>query len=109
MVTLSNDPDVTQSDAPPGPIERQVRLDIADMGVLTGARRSIAEICYALARELDSGELAAPAPVARELAQRLSEIERTSTGRVSRVDELAKRRAAHVASTQAPDRAAGDT
>jgi hypothetical protein len=107
VVTLSNAPDVAESDVDGGAIERQVRRDVVDMGALTGIRRSIAEICYALARELDSGELSAPGPVARELATRLAELERSSGGRVSRVDELAKRREAHVASAAPPDRAAG--
>lgn len=76
------------------------------MGSLTGYRRSIAEVCYMLARELDSGEASAPAPIARELATRLAELSQTSTGRVSRVDELAQRRATHVAAAKTPDRPA---
>jgi hypothetical protein len=88
---------------PGGPVERQVRLDIAEMGTLTGARRSIAEICYALARSLDSDELASPASVARELALRLADLERTAGGReVSAGDRIA----ADIADELAPRRRA---
>jgi hypothetical protein len=100
---LSDDPDVTESDGRGGAIERQVRADIAEMGRLVGIRRSIAEICYMLARELDSGEVPGPAPVARELVARLADLDRVSEGRevspgdriVAQIaDELAPRRRA---------------
>lgn len=103
MVTLSDGPQVTQSDDPGGPIERQVRSDIAEMGHLTGIRRSIAEVCYMLARQLDSGELPGPAAVARELLGRLADLDRISDGRevspgdrivAELADELAPRRRA---------------
>lgn len=98
---MSDERDVTQSDVVGGPVERQVRHDIAELGTLTGSRRSIAEICYALARSLDSDEVAAPASIARELAVRLAELERSvdapevSTGDrivAAIADELAPRR-----------------
>jgi hypothetical protein len=90
-----------------GLVERQVREDVAELGPLTGFRRSVAEICYALARQLDSGDLSAPAPVARELANRLADLDRSGGKRVSRVDELAQRRATHVSAATPPDRPAG--
>lgn len=45
----------TQSEegSPPGPIERQVRADIAQLGPLDGAKATYAEIAYRLARALD--------------------------------------------------------
>lgn len=100
---MSDRPDVTQSDEPGGAVERQVRRDIAEMGVLTGANRSLAEICYALARALDDVELAAPASVARELATRLTDLERAAGGReVSEGDRIA----AELADELAPRRRA---
>ena len=86
-----------------GPIERQVRQDIAELGHLAGIRRSLAEICYALARQLDSPELTAPAPVARELATRLADLDSASEGReVSTGDRIA----AELADELAPRRRA---
>lgn len=38
-----------------GPIERQVRADLADLGELLGTERSLAELAYRVARELDEG------------------------------------------------------
>lgn len=82
-----------------------MRADIAELGPLTGTRRSSAEICYALARYLDDlmgrPGTGGPAPVARELAARLAELELTSTGREgSHADALA----AEVADELAPRR-----
>lgn len=102
-VTLSGGADVTESDHRWGPVERQVRADIAEMGRLLGVRRSVAEVCYMLARQLDSGEPSAPASIARELLSRLAELDRVSDGRevspgdriVAQIaDELAPRRRA---------------
>ena len=102
-VTLSDRRDVTESDGLWGPIERQVRSDVAEMGPLTGIRRSVAEVCYMLARQLDAGDLPGPAAVARELVARLVELDRVSDGRevspgdrivAQLADELAPRRRA---------------
>jgi hypothetical protein len=99
-VTVS---DVTESDEACGAVERQVRRDIGEMGRLTGIRRSIAEVCYMLARQLDSGEPSSPASIARELVARLAELDRVSDGRevspgdrivAELADELAPRRRA---------------
>jgi hypothetical protein len=82
-------------------VEAQVRTDVAALGTLTGITRSFAEIAYALARTLDSGESSSPASVARELATRLQSLSVMSGGGESRVDQLASRRAAHVAAKRA--------
>lgn len=102
-VTLSDFLDVTDSDEPGGQVERQVRRDIAEMSGLTGVKRSTAEICYALAREIDSGEAGAPAQIAKQLVALLGELERGTTGaEVSRVDRIV----ADVADELAPRRRA---
>jgi hypothetical protein len=90
VITLSDWPDVTESDvAQGGPIERRVRADIADMTGLTGVKRSTAEICYNLARELDSGESASAAALAKQLVTLLADLERGTQGReVSSVDAI---------------------
>ena len=70
-----------------------MRADIADLGSLTGTRRSLAEICYALAHYLDDlmGKpgTGGPAPVAARLRELMTELELASEGREgSRVDAL---------------------
>lgn len=62
---------------PPGPIERQVRADIAKLGDLDGARASYAEVAYRLARALDVDDTEGAtglAGAARELRAALDEI-----------------------------------
>jgi hypothetical protein len=90
-------------DGEPGPVERQVREDIAALGPLTGIRPSIAEIAYALARVLDSGDVTAPAAIARELAARVQSLVVMTAGnrKESVVDQLAARRARAQAAARA--------
>lgn len=60
-----------------GPIEHQVRADVAALGPLDGARASYAEVAYRLARalDLDSEEGATGlAGAARELRAALTEV-----------------------------------
>jgi hypothetical protein len=89
-----------------GSIERQVRVDIAEMSGLsglTGTKRSTAEICYALARDLDSGAAGAPAALAKQLVTLMGDLERGATGaEVSQVDRIV----ADVADELAPRRRA---
>lgn len=100
LVTQSDIDEFTQSG---GTVERQVREDIAEMSGLTGVKRSTAEICYALARELDSGEAGAPAQLAKQLVTLMSDLERGTKGReVSSVDAIV----ASVADELAPRRRA---
>jgi hypothetical protein len=73
-----------------GPVESQVRLDVAEFGELTGTQRTHAEIIYALARHLDAPDVGSPASVARELSARLNELAASAQGEeVSRADTLA--------------------
>lgn len=98
-MTESDEPEVTQGNF--GPVEAQVRIDVKALGVLTGIRRSQAEIAFALARHLDSPEAGSPSSIARELTARLADLEMTATGReVSRADALV----AEVADELAPRR-----
>jgi len=60
--------------------------------LLTGIRRSHAEIAFALARALDYEEVTAPAPIARELAARLDALNVMAGGEKTVVDELAEKR-----------------
>lgn len=39
----------------PGPVERAVRDDVAEMGDLAGVEPSLSEMAYTLAREIDAG------------------------------------------------------
>lgn len=59
-----------------GPIERQVREDVAELGRLTGSRRSYAEMAYRLARALDveGDEISSLSGSSRELRGCLAEI-----------------------------------
>lgn len=61
----------------PGPIEQQVRNDIAGLGDLTGVGPSLAELAYRLAQSLDSSEKLEGrelAPVAAQLRETLKTI-----------------------------------
>lgn len=60
----------------PGPIERQVRDDVAELGALSGSRRSYAEMAYRLARALDvdDDEISSLSGASRELRGCLGEI-----------------------------------
>ena len=61
----------------PGPIEQQVRADVAALGVLDGARGTYARVAYRLARALDAeGEDGATglAGAAREMRAALDKI-----------------------------------
>ena len=70
-------------------METQVRIDLEDLGELTGTQRTQAEIIYALARHLDSPDVGSPASVARELSARLNELVASAQGEeVSRADTL---------------------
>lgn len=71
-------------------METQVRIDLEDLGELTGIQRTQAEIIYALARHLDSPDVGSPSSVARELSARLAELAADTQGEeVSRADTLA--------------------
>lgn len=62
----------------PGPVERQVRTDVAELDreVLSGQRRTFAEMAYRLARALDAdeGEITSLSGASRELRSCLTEI-----------------------------------
>lgn len=60
----------------PGPIERQVRVDVGELETLTGARRSYAQMAYRLARALDvdTDEITSLSGASRELRAALDEI-----------------------------------
>lgn len=60
----------------PGPIERQVRVDVGELERLTGARRSYAQMAYRLARALDvdTDEITSLSGASRELRGCLDEI-----------------------------------
>lgn len=60
----------------PGPVERQVRSDIEAMITAHPAAESLAEMSYALARQLDAGATFAVAGVNRELRANLAELSR---------------------------------
>lgn len=98
-----SDIDPEDIDVSHGSVERQVRADIAEMSGLTGIKRSTAQICYALAREIDSAEAGAPAQLAKQLVTLLSDLERGTQGvEVSRADRIV----ADVADELAPRRRA---
>jgi hypothetical protein len=70
----------------PGPVERQVRADIAALVTAHPMGEAIAEMSYALARTLDAGAGMAVAAVNRELRANLIELSRLA---IDDADELA--------------------
>lgn len=90
MVTHS---DITPSDIEDhGPVEREVRLYVTSLGTLTGVKAPIVEICYALARDLDTDGTPSRAAIARELATRLETLEFGEADNDSPIDEITARR-----------------
>lgn len=69
-------PPAQAADGIPGSVERMVRADIDVMITAHPAAESLAEMSYALARQLDSGAGFAAAAVNRELRANLAELSR---------------------------------
>lgn len=65
-----------EPDCIPGPVELQVRADIDAMITAHPAAESLAEMSYALARQLDTGAGFAAAGLNRELRANLAELSR---------------------------------